>query len=86
MATVRLFEAGHVYEQVGERTEERKRISLGATGDAEQGSVHNQARPYTFFDMKGDIEQLLERLRAPLALLRRAHGRDTFIPAARRAW
>ncbi len=57
--SVRLFEAGRVYEKVGERTEERKRISLGANGDAEQGSVHSQARSYTFFDMKGDIEQLL---------------------------
>jgi phenylalanyl-tRNA synthetase beta chain len=58
---VRLFEAGRVYERVGERTEERKRISLGATGDAELATVDTRPRPYTFFDMKGDIEQLLAR-------------------------
>ncbi len=56
---VRLFEAGNVYEMVGGKTEERKQIALGATGLAEPPSVHGKAHPYSFFDLKGDIETLL---------------------------
>ncbi len=56
---VRLFEAGHIYERLGERTQEHKRIAIGATGNAQPASVHGPARPYSFFDLKGDIEQLL---------------------------
>lgn len=56
---VRLFEAGNIYEMTGQRTDERKRISIGATGNAQTASWEQKARPYTFFDMKGDIEALL---------------------------
>jgi len=55
----RLFEAGNVYEKAGEHTRERRRICLGATGDAGDISVHEKARPYGFFDLKGDLETLL---------------------------
>ena len=57
---VRLFEAGRVFARIAERADERKRISLGATGSAEAASWGRQARPYTFFDMKGDLEELLQ--------------------------
>ena len=57
---VRLFEAGHVFSKCGERADERKRISLGATGGAELASWDRSARPYTFFEMKGDLEELLK--------------------------
>jgi phenylalanyl-tRNA synthetase beta chain len=56
---VRLFEAGHVFERIGDRVDERKRISLGATGNAETADWKTGPRPYGFFDMKGDVEQLL---------------------------
>ena len=56
---VRLFEAGHVFSSSGERVDEKKRISLGATGSAEPGNWNHSARSYNFFDMKGDIEELL---------------------------
>ncbi len=59
VSDVRLFEAGHIYERLGERTQEHKRIAIGATGNAQPASVHGPARPYMFFDLKGDIEQLL---------------------------
>ncbi len=59
VADVRLFEAGNIYEKIGERAEERKRIALGATGAAAPASVHQGARPYSIFDLKGDIEALL---------------------------
>jgi len=55
----RLFEAGNVFEAVGDKTAEFKRICMGATGNAVQGSVHHPARPTSFFDLKGDVETLL---------------------------
>jgi len=56
---VRLFEAGNVFEADGEKAVERKRLCIGATGSAVENGVHQAARPMTFFDMKGDIEDLL---------------------------
>ena len=56
---VRLFEAGNVYELVGGGTQERKQVAIGATGLAEPPGVHDKARPYSFFDLKGDVETLL---------------------------
>ena len=56
---VRLFEAGNVFEAAGEKTLELKRVCMGATGSALNASVHQAARPLSFFDMKGDVESLL---------------------------
>ena len=56
---VRLFEAGSVFEAAGEKALEAKRICLGATGSAVIPSVHQAARPLSFFDLKGDVETLL---------------------------
>jgi phenylalanyl-tRNA synthetase beta chain len=56
---VRLFESGHVFEMADEKSNERKMLSLGATGNAVRQDVHTKARPYTFFDLKGDVETLL---------------------------
>jgi phenylalanyl-tRNA synthetase beta chain len=56
---VRLFEAGNVFESSGEKALERKRLCLGATGSAVAGGVHQAARPFSFFDLKGDVEDLL---------------------------
>jgi phenylalanyl-tRNA synthetase beta chain len=57
--TARLFEKGHTYELVGERTEEHEQLCVGATGDGTVSGVHQPPRPYSFFDMKGDVEDLL---------------------------
>jgi phenylalanyl-tRNA synthetase beta chain len=57
--SVRLFEAGNVFEWAGEKTAEFKRICMGATGNASLGSVHRPPRPISFFDVKGDVETLL---------------------------
>jgi phenylalanyl-tRNA synthetase beta chain len=59
IANVRLFEAGKVYQYVGVSPLETKQISMGATGSAVVPSVNQPARPYSFFDLKGDIETLL---------------------------
>jgi len=56
---VRLFEAGNVFEAAGEKTAEFKRVCMGATGSALNASVHQSARPLSFFDIKGDVETLL---------------------------
>jgi phenylalanyl-tRNA synthetase beta chain len=56
---VRLFEAGSIFAAAGAATVEPRRICLGATGSAFPGSVHQPARPLSFFDLKGDVENLL---------------------------
>src|SRR5256886_7049648 len=62
---VRLFEAGNVFQASGTTAEQLKRICLGATGSAEPPSVRlhqetrQEARPLSFFDVKGDVENLL---------------------------
>jgi phenylalanyl-tRNA synthetase beta chain len=57
---VRLFEAGNVFSNLGQAPLETKRICLGAAGKAERPGVHQSARAYSFFDLKGDIETLLQ--------------------------
>ncbi len=56
---VRLFESGNIFEKTTNSLDEKKRISIGATGSATVASVHEKPRPYNFFDLKGDIETLL---------------------------
>ena len=78
-ASVRLFEIGNVYEKTGERTAEHKRLCVGATGAAIEGNVHQQPRPYSFYDLKGDVETLLAEF-AHSALYFDAHTADYFHP------
>jgi phenylalanyl-tRNA synthetase beta chain len=61
---VRLFEFGNVFEASGAKALEMKRISIGATGSMDAEVVRGlapgaAARPFSFFDLKGDIESLL---------------------------
>ncbi len=67
---VRLFEAGNVFEASGagaksaEMPLELKRISIGATGTVDADVVCGlasgaAARPFSFFDLKGDVESVL---------------------------
>ena len=56
----RLFETGSVFEAGDGATREPKRACLGATGSAVIPGVHQPARAFTFFDLKGDVETLLE--------------------------
>jgi phenylalanyl-tRNA synthetase beta chain len=62
---IRLFEAGHIFQLCGEKSQERKMLSIGATGNAVQPSVHSPGRSYSFFDLKGDIEALLNAFESP---------------------
>jgi len=56
---VRLFETGNIFEAAGSKSVELKRIAIGATGNAVQPGVHQVARPFSFFDLKGDIQDLV---------------------------
>jgi len=58
-ADVRLFESGNVFQMEQGTSKESKQICLGATGTATTAGVHQPARPLSFFDLKGDIEDLL---------------------------
>jgi phenylalanyl-tRNA synthetase beta chain len=56
---VRLFESGDVFEKTGDRFEERRRLCFAATGNTITPTVHTKAKPVDFFDLKGDVEDLL---------------------------
>src|SRR5215831_19178994 len=58
---VRLFETGAIWEASGTTAAELKRVCLGATGSAIAPGVNQPARALSFFDVKGDVETLLER-------------------------
>jgi phenylalanyl-tRNA synthetase beta chain len=66
---VRLFEAGHVFELSDGKSKERKMLSFGATGNLQKQSVHVPARPCSFFDLKGDLMNLLGAFEIPEASL-----------------
>ncbi|HLY61790.1 MAG TPA: phenylalanine--tRNA ligase subunit beta [Terriglobia bacterium] len=62
-ADLRLFEIGKTYSAIrnpvtGLPTEERV-LSLGLTGHRRAASVHDDAKHVDFFDLKGDLENLL---------------------------
>jgi phenylalanyl-tRNA synthetase beta chain len=59
---VRLFEKGSVFEAENAAAAELRRICMGASGSAVSPGVHQSARPFTFFDIKGDVESLLHLL------------------------
>ena len=54
-----LFEAGEVFEKTSEGREERRHLGLVATGDVQPKSIHSAAQQYTFFHIKGDMEEML---------------------------
>jgi phenylalanyl-tRNA synthetase beta chain len=56
---VRLFEAGSIFEATGAATAEPKRICMGATSPPLQKTQGWGARDGGFFDLKGDVENLL---------------------------
>ena len=57
--SVRLFEAGSVFVATGTATAEPKRICMGATSPPLQKPQGWDARDGGFFDLKGDVENLL---------------------------
>jgi phenylalanyl-tRNA synthetase beta chain len=58
---VRLFELGTVFSGTTEKVEERPALAFGAVGSLPEESALHAARAYEFYDVKGVVEQLLER-------------------------
>lgn len=76
---VRLFEAGRVYELAGSKSAEWKRVCLGATGSVAAANVNRPAQPFSFFDLKGDLENLLGAFESR-TLYYDAHTADYYHP------
>lgn len=69
-SNVRLFETGNIYERVGDRTEEHKRLCLGATftglaseipqaGALDKSNTENARALEAFRSFKGDLEDVI---------------------------
>jgi phenylalanyl-tRNA synthetase beta chain len=66
--SVRLYELGRIYAaNLDGLPTEAPALGLIASGNIEEKSVHNEKpRSTTFFDLKGDLEALLEALSVPV--------------------
>jgi phenylalanyl-tRNA synthetase beta chain len=60
---LQLYEIGKIYRRGGER----RALILAATGAARRKTVHEQDREFNFFDLKGDVEEMLEAFNFGLA-------------------
>jgi phenylalanyl-tRNA synthetase beta chain len=52
----RLFEIGRRYRLHGSGSIETRVLTLGATGEAREKGIHENAREYSFADLKGEID------------------------------
>jgi len=57
---LRLFEIGKTYAIKGGKPAETRVLTLGATGDAREKSIHEDSREFEFADMKGDLDRIGE--------------------------
>jgi phenylalanyl-tRNA synthetase beta chain len=55
---VRLFEIGRHYRLNGHESVETRVLTIGATGEAREKSLHDTARAFSFADLKGDLEAI----------------------------
>src|SRR6202046_4877704 len=60
VSDVQLFEKGTIFSGSPERVDERPALSLGASG-AVWSSPESPAHAFDFYDLKGTVEELLER-------------------------
>ena len=79
---VRLFEVGEVFQKTGDSHDERRHLAFAAAGDAIAKSVRSSSQPYTFFHVKGDIEELLSAFQSFFPALR--HARPRLLPSGSR--
>jgi phenylalanyl-tRNA synthetase beta chain len=61
---LQLYELGKVYRRAGEH----RSLMLAATGALQTKSVHEPEREFNFFDLKGDVEDILSRFNLQLEL------------------
>ena len=78
---VRLFEIGRRYQLNGAESVETPVLTIGATGDAREKSVYENARAYDFADLKGDLDSIV----ALAGGLRWGQGGADWLHAAKRA-
>jgi phenylalanyl-tRNA synthetase beta chain len=78
---VRLFEIGRRYQLNGAESVETPVMTIGATGDAREKSVYENARAYDFADLKGDLDSIV----ALAGGLRWGQGGADWLHAAKRA-
>jgi len=57
---LRLFEIGKAYAIKNGQPVETRSLTLGATGDAREKSIHEGAREFEFADLKGDLDRVGE--------------------------
>ncbi len=57
---LRLFEIGKAYSLQDGEPVERMVLTLGATGLAREKTIHEDAREFTFADLKGDLDRIGE--------------------------
>jgi len=55
---VRLFEIGRHYRLHGSESVETPVLTIGATGEAREKGLYDDAREYSFADLKGDLDAL----------------------------
>jgi phenylalanyl-tRNA synthetase beta chain len=55
---LRLFEIGRAYRLLNDAPDEKRIVTIGATGLARQQGVAESAREYSFADLKGDLDQI----------------------------
>jgi phenylalanyl-tRNA synthetase beta chain len=81
VSDVRLFEVGTVFSGSTEKVEERPALAIGAVGSLpEQGALHS-TRSIEFHDLKGVVEQLLERFQARAVYFDRFPAESGLTPA-----
>jgi phenylalanyl-tRNA synthetase beta chain len=64
VSDVRLFELGTVFSGSTEKVDERPALAFGAVGSLPEQSALHPARTIDFHDVKGLVEQVLERFQA----------------------
>jgi phenylalanyl-tRNA synthetase beta chain len=57
---VRLFEMGNVFAADGDRVTQKYQACLAGTGAVPETNLEQAARELSFFDVKGDVENLLD--------------------------
>jgi phenylalanyl-tRNA synthetase beta chain len=77
---VRLFEIGRHYRLAGNKSVETPVLTIGATGEAREKGLYDDAREYSFADLKGDLNSLS----ALAGSLRWEQGGPEWLHAARR--
>jgi phenylalanyl-tRNA synthetase beta chain len=78
---VKLFEIGRQYRLDGANSVETPVLTIGATGEAREKSIYENARVYDFADLKGDLDAVSSLAGG----LHWAHGGSDFFNAAKRA-